>query len=166
MALFRVGAFSHPDLPLRGEGVYLRLSQMSDHQEWVELRERSRAFLTPWEPLWPLDDFTRSSFRYRVRRHAEEMYRDEAFSFFIFREGDNVSAGRIDAGSYSPRRLAGGDARLLDGPATRGQRLHVARRSCGDHLRVREPKTASDRSGLSSKQYLVTASARAHRFQA
>jgi len=98
MALFRVGGFSHPGLPIRGEGVYLRLSQMSDFQEWVYLRELSRAFLTPWEPLWPLDDLTRSSFRYRVRRHAEEMYRDESYSFFIFREVDNVLLGGLTLG--------------------------------------------------------------------
>lgn len=96
MAIFSV--IGRRDLPIRGEGVYLRTSEMRDYAEWAELREKSRSFLTPWEPLWPIDDLTRPSFRYRVRRHAEEMARDEAYSFFIFREEDDVLIGGLSFG--------------------------------------------------------------------
>ena len=89
---------AYRDLPLRGEGVYLRGSEMRDFVAWASLRERSRAFLTPWEPTWPSDDLTRASFRYRVRRHAEEMARDEAYSFFVFREADDVLVGGLTLG--------------------------------------------------------------------
>ena len=85
MALFGV-SFARREAPIRGEGVYLRPCQMRDFAEWAALREKSRAFLTPWEPLWPHDDLTRMAFRYRVRRHAEEAARDESYSFLIFRE--------------------------------------------------------------------------------
>jgi [ribosomal protein S5]-alanine N-acetyltransferase len=97
MALFGV-SLGRRYLPVRGEGVYLRLSEMGDYQEWSSLRERSRAFLTPWEPLWPADDLTRASFRLRVRRHADEMARDEAYSFFVFREGDDALLGGLSLG--------------------------------------------------------------------
>jgi ribosomal-protein-alanine N-acetyltransferase len=96
MALFSV--IGRRDIPIRGDGVYLRLSEMRDFQQWAALRETSRAFLTPWEPLWPSDDLTRASFRYRVRRHAEEMARDESFSFFIFREQDDFLVGGLSLG--------------------------------------------------------------------
>lgn len=96
MAIFSV--IGRRDLPIRGEGVYLRASEMRDYAEWAEVREKSRSFLTPWEPLWPIDDLTRASFRYRVRRHAEEMARDEAYSFFIFREDDDVLIGGLSFG--------------------------------------------------------------------
>jgi ribosomal-protein-alanine N-acetyltransferase len=96
MALFSV--IGRRDLPIRGEGVYLRMSEMRDFAEWAALREKSRAFLTPWEPVWPIDDLTRSSFRYRVRRHAEEMSRDESFSFFVFREEDDALLGGLSFG--------------------------------------------------------------------
>ena len=33
---------------------------MADYAEWAALREASRAFLTPWEPIWPADDLTRA----------------------------------------------------------------------------------------------------------
>ncbi len=96
MAIFSV--IGRRDLPIRGEGLYLRASEMRDYVEWAELREKSRSFLTPWEPLWPIDDLTRASFRYRVRRHAEEMARDEAYSFFIFRDEDDALMGGLSFG--------------------------------------------------------------------
>jgi ribosomal-protein-alanine N-acetyltransferase len=96
MAIFSV--IGRRDLPIRGDGLYLRASEMRDYIEWAELREKSRSFLTPWEPLWPIDDLTRASFRYRVRRHAEEMARDEAYSFFVFREEDDALMGGLSFG--------------------------------------------------------------------
>ncbi|MEK4033442.1 GNAT family protein [Methylocystis sp. IM2] len=71
---------------------------MRDYVDWSSLREQSRAFLTPWEPIWPADDLTRASFRYRVRRHAEEMARDEAYSFFVFRDEDDALLGGLSFG--------------------------------------------------------------------
>jgi ribosomal-protein-alanine N-acetyltransferase len=96
MALFSV--IGRRDIPIRGDGVYLRLSEMRDFQQWAALRETSRAFLTPWEPLWPSDDLTRASFRYRVRRHAEEMARDESCSFLILRAEDDFMVGGLSLG--------------------------------------------------------------------
>ncbi|HMK88033.1 MAG TPA: GNAT family protein [Methylocystis sp.] len=97
MSLFGV-AFGRREFPLRGEGVYLRPSELRDFAQWAALREQSREFLTPWEPLWPIDDLTRPSFRYRVRRHAEEMSRDEGYTFFIFRESDDQLVGGLSLG--------------------------------------------------------------------
>jgi ribosomal-protein-alanine N-acetyltransferase len=96
MALF--GVLGRRGMPIVGDGVYLRPSELRDYVEWSVLREQSRAFLTPWEPVWPADDLTRTSFRYRVRRHAEEMARDEAYSFFVFRESDDVLLGGLSFG--------------------------------------------------------------------
>jgi ribosomal-protein-alanine N-acetyltransferase len=76
-----------------GDGVCLRGPQMGDHAEWAALRERSRAFLTPWEPVWPADDLTRAAFRRRVRRFLRETREDRAYPFFIFRSEDNALVG-------------------------------------------------------------------------
>jgi ribosomal-protein-alanine N-acetyltransferase len=62
------------------------------------LRERSRQFLTPWEPVWPADDLTRGAFRRRLRRQADEIARDESFPFLIFEEGPNSLLGGITIG--------------------------------------------------------------------
>jgi ribosomal-protein-alanine N-acetyltransferase len=66
---------------------------MRDYEDWAMLRERSRGFLVAWEPVWPADDLTRSAFRRRIRLYAEEMSRDEAYPFLVFREDDVLIGG-------------------------------------------------------------------------
>ena len=98
MALFRLGSSQENANFIRGEGIYLRPGEMRDFDQWCWLREHSRDFLVPWEPTWPPDDLTRASFRRRLRRHSEEIERDEAYPFFIFRESDNVLLGGLTLG--------------------------------------------------------------------
>ena len=70
MALFRLPTSGPAALVPRGHGLLLRAPQMSDFPQWAQLREQSRAYLTPWEPIWPSDDLTRAGFRRRLRRYA------------------------------------------------------------------------------------------------
>jgi len=95
MAFFRTATFAEALPAIEGEGVTLRQPQMSDHPEWAALREKSRAFLEPWEPVWPADDLTRGAFRRRLKRYAEDQRSDQAYSFFIFRSADEVLVGGI-----------------------------------------------------------------------
>jgi ribosomal-protein-alanine N-acetyltransferase len=78
---------------LDGGGIYLRHPEARDYQEWAELREESRAFLTPWEPTWADDELSRSSFRYKMRRYTEDARDGRAYAFFLFRARDNVMVG-------------------------------------------------------------------------
>jgi ribosomal-protein-alanine N-acetyltransferase len=98
LALFRLGPASDIANFVRGEGVYLRPPEMRDYEAWTDLRENSRAFLTPWEPTWPGDDLTRTAFRRRLRRHTQEIAEDQAYPFLIFREGDDVLVGGLTLG--------------------------------------------------------------------
>lgn len=93
MALFR--SVGEPELVVKGQTVLLRPPQMSDHEEWAALREESRDFLTPWEPVWPSDDLTRAAFRRRLKRYDEDQRTDQAYAFLIFRTGDNALLGGI-----------------------------------------------------------------------
>jgi len=68
---------------------------MSDFPQWAQLREGSRGFLTPWEPIWPSDDLSRSGFRRRLRRYEEDISGDKAYPFLIFREGDGALLGGV-----------------------------------------------------------------------
>ena len=95
MAFFRTVSFSEPLPTVEGEGVYLRAPQMSDYSEWTTLREASRAFLTPWEPTWPSDDLSRSAFRRRLRRYAEDVAADRSYPFIVFREADGAMIGGV-----------------------------------------------------------------------
>ncbi|UTD26645.1 GNAT family N-acetyltransferase [Bradyrhizobium sp. WD16] len=95
MALFRLPSSAPPPLAPRGSGLSLRVPQMSDFAQWSQLREMSRAFLTPWEPIWPSDDLTRSGFRRRLRRYEEDLAADRAYPFLIFRERDEMLVGGV-----------------------------------------------------------------------
>jgi len=93
MALLRTITRPDSEPVIEGDGVCLRHPVMADFQDWSELRECSRAFLTPWEPTWPLDDLNRASFRRRLRRYGKDVRDDKAYPFFIFRNLDNSLVG-------------------------------------------------------------------------
>ena len=93
MAFFRTVSFSEPLPVIEGDGVYVRSPQMADYSEWAAVREASRAFLTPWEPTWPVDDLTRSAFRRRLRRYADDQRSDQSYAFFLFRKRDDALVG-------------------------------------------------------------------------
>ena len=95
MAFFRTAGLAESMSAVEGERVALRMPQMSDFPEWAALRDQSRDFLKQWEPIWPVDDLTRSAFRRRLKRYAEDQRSDQAYSFFIFRKADNVLVGGI-----------------------------------------------------------------------
>ena len=95
MALFRLPANAPAALAPRGHGLVLRAPVMADFQPWAELRERSRGYLTPWEPIWPSDDLTRAGFRRRLRRYAEDVAADRAYPFIAFRDTDNALIGGV-----------------------------------------------------------------------
>lgn len=95
MAFFRSVSFNENLPAVHGAGVTLRIPQSSDYPAWASLRERSRAFLTPWEPVWPVDDLSRAAFRRRIRRYAEDQRNDLAYAFLIYRSSDDALIGGI-----------------------------------------------------------------------
>jgi ribosomal-protein-alanine N-acetyltransferase len=95
MAFFRTINFTEPLPSIDGDGVMLRTPQMADFDEWAELRETSRNFLTPWEPTWPNDDLTRGAFRRRIKRYAEDLRTDQGYAFLISRDSDGALVGGL-----------------------------------------------------------------------
>jgi ribosomal-protein-alanine N-acetyltransferase len=95
MSLFRAVNANEPPLTVTAETVTLRLPQMSDYEEWAALREGSRDFLVPWEPTWPADDLTRSSYRRRMRRYSEDQRNDLSYPYFIFSNADQKLVGGL-----------------------------------------------------------------------
>lgn len=96
MMLFPKPGAQRPELSLVGDGLHIRPPQMGDYEIWAALREQSRDFLQPWEPVWPRDDLTRGAFRRRLERYARELDRNESFPFFIFRASDRVLVGGVN----------------------------------------------------------------------
>jgi [ribosomal protein S5]-alanine N-acetyltransferase len=94
MLIFGKRSLERPDLVIGGKRVLLRPPQREDFKAWATLRTTSRAFLQPWEPLWPEDDLTARAFRRRITRYHAEIGKDEAYPFFIFSaDGQDLLGG-------------------------------------------------------------------------
>jgi ribosomal-protein-alanine N-acetyltransferase len=84
MALLRTATSGDFGPVIHSGRVLLRTPQMSDYAAWAELRATSRDFLTPWEPLWAVDELSRASFRRRVRHYLRDLREDMGYALFIF----------------------------------------------------------------------------------
>jgi [ribosomal protein S5]-alanine N-acetyltransferase len=95
IGILRNSLISPPTIQLEGKKVAIRPPQARDWQEWALLRERSRAFLTPWEPTWPADALARSAYQRRLKRQILEWRDDEAYSFLAFTRDTGGVVGGI-----------------------------------------------------------------------
>lgn len=77
------------------ERMVLRLPQHSDWVQWSALRRESLAFLTPWEPVWAADHFTRRAFTNRVYWAARAEAQGTALSVLLVRREDQVLLGAL-----------------------------------------------------------------------
>lgn len=94
MSFLRVVAYE--PLPiLRSGRLLMRPPVVGDHAAWAELRQRSRAFLEPWEPLWPEDDLEKAAFRRRLKRYAAEIRDGVSYPFFVFDAHDQALLGGV-----------------------------------------------------------------------
>ncbi len=98
-SVFRFRNRDRDNFRLVGREVYLRFPHLADHAEWASLRERSRAFLEPWEPRWPGDDLTRSAFQHRIRRYEADFDSGLALPLLVCLKGSNRLAGGLTIGS-------------------------------------------------------------------
>jgi ribosomal-protein-alanine N-acetyltransferase len=73
----------------------IRVPEMSDYEQWAALRAVSREFLTPWEPIWPANDLTRTAFRSRIRQYWRDIDEDAAYPYFIFDAQGQVLVGAL-----------------------------------------------------------------------
>ncbi len=85
-------ANKHTEL-INGRKTHLRPPALDDYDEWQHLRRVSRQFLEPWEPEWDPIEFTRLSFRNRVRRQEQLAEEDSAFTYFIFDQNNELVGG-------------------------------------------------------------------------
>lgn len=79
---------------LETERIVLRLPAHGDFHAWTALRQSSRDFLTPWEPVWSPDHLSRKSFVNRVYWAARASRGGTALPLFLVRR-DGVLLGAI-----------------------------------------------------------------------
>lgn len=81
---------------LRSDKILLRPPAIDDFKAWVDLRKTSRSFLQPWEPEWQDDEFTRTSFRYRLHVYNKMALEERSLALFIFEAGGKKLLGAIN----------------------------------------------------------------------
>ena len=74
----------------------LRPPNIDDFKAWVDVRKASRTFLQPWEPEWQDDEFTRTSFRYRLHIYNKLALEERGFALFIFGDSGQNLLGAIN----------------------------------------------------------------------
>ena len=76
----------------------LRLPEHRDFREWAKLRHESKAFLSPWEPIWAPDHLSRASFTNRVYWSQRAVKNGNAVPLFVFHKevGQLVGAITLD----------------------------------------------------------------------
>ncbi|MRX49177.1 GNAT family N-acetyltransferase [Paracoccus sp. S-4012] len=81
-------------LQIETERMVLRLPAHGDARAWAALRDTSRDFLTPWEPIWADDHLTQKSFAQRVYWAGRAQRSGTALPLFLVRR-DGVLLGAI-----------------------------------------------------------------------
>ena len=79
---------------IEAERLTLRLPQHSDMRAWVTLRNASRSFLTPWEPVWAEDHLSQKAFTHRVYWAQRAARNGTGLPLFLLRR-DGVLLGAI-----------------------------------------------------------------------
>jgi len=95
MAFLRSPFAGDPPPSLRDGRALIRVPDMADHEQWAALRAQSRAFLTPWEPIWPSNDLTRTAFRSRIRQYWRDIDEDVAYPYFIYTADGETLVGAL-----------------------------------------------------------------------
>lgn len=95
MNLRLLSRFLNQEIDVADGSLYLRSPIGSDMEQWLDLRSKSKAFLKPWEPLWPEDDLTNIGYRRRLKAYAQQRHNGTARTYFLFRRSDNQLIGGI-----------------------------------------------------------------------
>lgn len=151
MAFLRSPFGADPPPALSDGHALIRVPDMSDYEQWANLRLHSRDFLKPWEPVWPANDLTRQAFRSRIRYYWRDIDDDAAYPYFIFDHAgealvgaltlSNVRRGVAQTGTlgywigepYARRGYMTSAVRLMLGFAFRQLGLHRVEAACLPH---------------------------------
>ena len=95
MQLRLLSRFLNPEIDVADKSLYLRAPTIADFDQWVQLRRESKAFLKPWEPLWPADDLSNIGYRRRIKSYNQTRNNGTARTYFLFKRDDNKLVGGI-----------------------------------------------------------------------
>ncbi len=84
-----------PKVTIETERLTLRLPLQKDHLQWVHLRQASVEYLTPWEPVWAQDHFSKRAFANRVYWARKTYDAGRGAPLFMIRRADDALVGAI-----------------------------------------------------------------------
>ena len=70
-------------------------ARRQDYADWARLRADSRAYIEPWEPLWPSDALSRRDWNRRLSAWNDAWKGGTAYVFFTRRQSDNALLGGL-----------------------------------------------------------------------
>lgn len=74
----------------------------TDYADWAALRRASRAYLEPWEPIWPHDALTRKDWNRRLSAWTGAWKAGTAYVFLIRRICDDTLLGGLSFTQVRP----------------------------------------------------------------
>lgn len=75
--------------------ITLKYPSIFDYKSWKFLREKSRAFLTPWEPTWRPGEHSFNRYLKLLSIYSQKRKNNLQYSFFIF-NSDNELVGGVN----------------------------------------------------------------------
>ncbi|WP_338000185.1 GNAT family N-acetyltransferase [Alicyclobacillus sp. ALC3] len=81
---------------LQSKGIYLRLLNLDDARDLLDLRVRNRAFLQPWEPIQSDDHFTLARQTDVIEKAIANWGSGSGYAFGIFLVDTDDLIGRVN----------------------------------------------------------------------
>ena len=85
---------------LIGRKIILKKPKKENWKEWAELRQKSRNFLQPWEPIWPNNFLTKKSFSNFINIIEDSIKKKTGYNFFIFKKETNNLMGGLSLTNF------------------------------------------------------------------
>lgn len=95
MHLQLLSRFRWKNIPIADTDLILRPPHINDFAQWSALREESRDFLTPWEPLWPVNDLTKIGYQRRMKAYNQQWQSGWGRTYFLHETSTNTLLGGI-----------------------------------------------------------------------
>lgn len=80
----------------------LSAARKQDYSDWAKLRRDSRAYIEPWEPMWPPDALSRRDWNRRLSAWTSAWRSGSAFIFLMRRQSDDALVGGLSLTHVRP----------------------------------------------------------------
>lgn len=85
-----------PAVELLSFRVALRPPELSDWNDWADVRKRNQEHVQPFDPKWPKNAFTKDLFNRRINRQSQEWQTGQANAFLIWKLEDGALIGGMN----------------------------------------------------------------------